>query len=113
MKYERLELEAFQPKQNLCMLQNAVGDVTELAYVNQIGDQDIARGTPPLTYVNYMELLLSACSTYHKRISLPGSRNVQFIRRRHQKKTLIGITVMVETTAMQCTTSIPISQTLW
>jgi hypothetical protein len=42
MKYERLELEDFPPKQKLRMLQNAVGDVTELAYVNQIGDQDIA-----------------------------------------------------------------------
>jgi hypothetical protein len=42
IKYERLELEDFPPKQKLCMLQNAVGDVTELAYVKQIGYQDIA-----------------------------------------------------------------------
>jgi hypothetical protein len=64
MKYERLELEDFPPMQKLRMLQNAVDDVTELAYVKQIGDQDIARGNPPLTYENYMGLLLSACSTY-------------------------------------------------
>jgi hypothetical protein len=38
MEYERLELEDFPPKQKLCMLQNAVGDVTELAYAKQIGD---------------------------------------------------------------------------
>jgi hypothetical protein len=49
MKYERLELEDFPPKQKLRMLQNDVGDVTELAYVKQVGDQDIARGNPPLT----------------------------------------------------------------
>jgi hypothetical protein len=48
------------------MLQNAVGDVTELVHVKQIGDQAIARGNPLLTYENYMELLLSACSTYDK-----------------------------------------------
>jgi hypothetical protein len=42
MRYERLELEDFPPKQKLRMLQNSVGDVTELAYVKQIGDQDIA-----------------------------------------------------------------------
>jgi hypothetical protein len=72
MKYERLEFEDFPPKQKLRMLKNAVGDVTELAYVKQIGDQDIARGNPPLTYKYYMELLLSACSTYDKKVTLPG-----------------------------------------
>jgi hypothetical protein len=74
MKYESLELEDFPHKQKLCMLQNAVDDVTELAYVKQIGDQDIARGNPPLRYENYMELLLSACSTYDKKITLPGKQ---------------------------------------
>jgi hypothetical protein len=63
MKYERLELEDFPPKQKLRMLQNAVGDVTELTYVKQIGDQDIARGNHPLTYENlrscyYLHVLL-------------------------------------------------------
>ena len=74
MKYERLELEPFPPKQKLRMLQNAVGDATELAYVKQIGDQDIARGNPPLRYEDYMELLLSACSTFDKKITLPGKQ---------------------------------------
>jgi hypothetical protein len=74
MKYEKLELEAFPPKQKLRMLQNAVGDATELAYVKQIGDQDIARGHPALAYDGYMELLLSACSTYDKKITLPGKQ---------------------------------------
>ena len=74
MKYEKLELEPFPPKQKLRMLQNAIGDVTELAYVKQIGDQDIARGNPPLTYESYMALLLSACSTYDKKIMLPGKQ---------------------------------------
>jgi len=73
-KYERLEVEDFPPKQKLRMLQNAVGDVTELAYVKQIGDQDIARGRPSLGYEGYMELLLSACSTYDKKTSLPGKQ---------------------------------------
>ncbi|MFA9289401.1 MAG: reverse transcriptase domain-containing protein, partial [Weeksellaceae bacterium] len=47
---------------------------TELAYVKQIGDQDIARGNPPLLYDSYMELLLSACSTFDKKITLPGKQ---------------------------------------
>jgi hypothetical protein len=42
MRHGRLELEAFPPEQKLRMLQNAVGDVTELAYVKPIVDQDIA-----------------------------------------------------------------------
>jgi hypothetical protein len=54
------------------MFQYAVGEVTELAYVKQIGDQDIARGNAPLAYEGYMELLLSACSTCDKKTSLPG-----------------------------------------
>ena len=41
MKYEKLELEPFCDKQKLHMLQkNAVGDVSELSYVKQLGDQD-------------------------------------------------------------------------
>jgi hypothetical protein len=73
VKYEKLELEAFPPKQKLCMLQNAVGDVAEISYIKQIGDQDIARRNTPLSYDRYMELLLSACSTYDK-----GSRSALF-----------------------------------
>jgi hypothetical protein len=74
MKYETLEIEEFPPKQKLRMLQNAVGDVTELSYIKQISDQDVARGNPPLVYDGYMELLLSACSTYDKKITLPGKQ---------------------------------------
>ena len=75
MKYEKLELEPFGDKQKLRMLQNAVGDANELSYVKQLGDQDIARGLPPLTYTSYLELLLSACSTYDKKIGTPGKQN--------------------------------------
>jgi hypothetical protein len=74
MKYEKLELEDFPPKQKLRMLQNAVGDITELAYVKQISDQDVARGNQPLAYEGYMELLLSACSTYDRKIVIPGKQ---------------------------------------
>jgi hypothetical protein len=74
MKYEKLELEDFPPKQKMHLIQNAVGEVTELAYVKQIGDQDVAQGNPPLTYKSYMELLLNACSTYDKKRSLPGKQ---------------------------------------
>jgi hypothetical protein len=74
MRYEKFELERFPPKQKLRMLQNAVGDVMEFAYIKQIGDQDIARGHPPLSYDSYMDLLLSACSTYDKKITLPGKQ---------------------------------------
>ena len=72
VKYERLEVELFPPKHKLRMLQNTVGEVRELAYVKQIGDQDVARGRDPLDYETYIELLLSACSTYDKKIVLPG-----------------------------------------
>jgi hypothetical protein len=56
------------------MLQNAVGEVSESAYIKQIGDQDIGRGNPPLVYETYMELLLSACSTYDRKNVLPGKQ---------------------------------------
>jgi hypothetical protein len=55
-------------------LQNAVGNVTKLSYIKQIGDQDVARGHPVLTYDNYMEQLLLACSTYDKKLSLTGKQ---------------------------------------
>jgi hypothetical protein len=74
IKYEKLELESFGDKQELRMLQNAVGDVAALSYVKQLGDQDIARGLAPLTYGSYLELLLSACLTYDKNIGTPGKQ---------------------------------------
>jgi hypothetical protein len=46
------------------MLQNTVGDVEELACVKLMNDHDIARGHPPLTYKQYVQVLLSTCSTY-------------------------------------------------
>jgi hypothetical protein len=70
IKHEKLELEPFGDKQKLRMLQNAVGYVAALSYVKQLGDH-IARGLPPLTYDSYLELLLSACSTYDKNIGTP------------------------------------------
>jgi hypothetical protein len=63
-KYEELDLEGTPPKQKLLMLQNAVGDVEALAQVKLMNDHDIARGNPPLTYKRYVQVLLSACSTY-------------------------------------------------
>jgi hypothetical protein len=78
IQYEKLELEDFPPKQKLRMLQNAVTDVNELAYVKQIGDQDVARGKPPLDFESYLQLLLSACSAYDRNHAAPSKqrRNV-------------------------------------
>jgi hypothetical protein len=72
MIYDKLELEEFPPKQKLCMLQNAVSKVSELSYAKAIGDQDVAQGRPPLDFDSYMELLLSECSTYDKKLIVPG-----------------------------------------
>jgi hypothetical protein len=36
MKYEKLKLEAFPQKKKIRLLQNAVGEVTELLYIKQI-----------------------------------------------------------------------------
>ena len=55
-KYEQLEVDLFPPKHRLRMLQNTVGEVREIAYVKQIGDQDVARGRDPLDYETYIEL---------------------------------------------------------
>jgi hypothetical protein len=46
MKYKNLELASFPPMEN----SSAVGNVTELSYINQIGDQDAAQGYQPMTY---------------------------------------------------------------
>jgi hypothetical protein len=77
--YEKLELEDIPPKQKLRMLQNTVCDVADLANVKQLSDQIVARGEPPLNFEGYLELLLSACSTYDKSHTNPrqsGQRNV-------------------------------------
>jgi hypothetical protein len=48
------------------MLQNAVDEVSELAYAKDIGDPDTSRGNPPLVNETYTELLMLACSTFGK-----------------------------------------------
>ena len=60
------------------MLQNTVSDVTDLSHVKQLSDQVVARGEPALGFEEYLELLLSACSTYDKNHVTPrsGQRNV-------------------------------------
>jgi hypothetical protein len=47
-------------------LQNKLRDVTDLSHVENLRDQVVARGEPDLGFEEYMELLLSACSTYDK-----------------------------------------------
>ena len=77
--YEKLENEQVPPKQKLRMLQNTVGDVPDLANVKQLNDQVVARGGNNLGFEEYLELLLSACSTYdktHATIRPPGQRKV-------------------------------------
>jgi hypothetical protein len=69
--YKRLDLEAFPPIQKLSMIQNAVGEVTELAPVKQLADLGIANGQA-LTYNTYVDLLLEACSTFDKRRASPA-----------------------------------------
>jgi hypothetical protein len=78
VKYERHKLEAFPPKQKLCMLYNAVGEYSELTYVKQIGDQDIGQGNMVLTYKRYMELLLLVCYTLTRRLYCPVNKMIQW-----------------------------------
>jgi hypothetical protein len=64
-----MELENFPPKQKLRMIQNAVGDVAELAHIKQLADLGVA-----LTYNSYVALLLEACSNFDTRRELPGKQ---------------------------------------
>jgi hypothetical protein len=73
-RYETLEVEDFPPKQKLRMIQNAIGDVTELAHVKQLADLGVAHGNKPLTYDGYLALLLEACATFDTRRELPGKQ---------------------------------------
>jgi hypothetical protein len=54
------------------MIQNSVGEVTELAHVKQLADLGIENGNKALTYDAYADLLLEACSTFDKWRALPG-----------------------------------------
>ena len=56
--YEKLELEAIPPKQKLRMLQNTVGDVSDLANVKQLSDQVVARRGQALVFEGYCFCLL-------------------------------------------------------
>jgi hypothetical protein len=69
--YERLELEAFLRRQKIFMIQNDVCEATVSAHVKQLADLGISNGNKALTYDNYVDLLLEACSTFDKRRALP------------------------------------------
>jgi hypothetical protein len=56
------------------MIQNAIGDVTELAHVKQLADLGVANGKTPLTYDSYLALLFEACATFDMRRELPGKQ---------------------------------------
>jgi hypothetical protein len=78
MRYEALAIEENAPKQKLRLLQYAVSDVPELAYVEQFQYQDMARGNTPADFEDYMKLLMLECSTYDKKIPIEENprRNV-------------------------------------
>jgi hypothetical protein len=57
------------------LLQHAVSDVPELMYIKQDWDQDMAQGNTPGDFDDYMRLLLLACYTYNKNISLEEHQN--------------------------------------
>jgi hypothetical protein len=59
-KYERLELEAFLARQKLCMIQDAVGGVMDLAHVRQLTDLGVVNNIKTLTYDCYVGILLEA-----------------------------------------------------
>jgi hypothetical protein len=48
------------------MLQNTVKNVTDLSHIKQLSNQVVTHGKPALGFEEYLELLLSACSTYDK-----------------------------------------------
>ena len=78
-QYEKLELEDVFPKQKLRTLQNTVDDGADLANVKQLSDQVVARGEASIDFEGYMELLVSACSTYdklHTNARQSGQRNL-------------------------------------
>jgi hypothetical protein len=54
------------------MIQNDVGDVTELETVKKLADLGVANGNCPLTYESYIPLLQEACSTFDMKRELPG-----------------------------------------
>jgi hypothetical protein len=60
------------------MSQNTVGDIADLANVKQLSNQVVARGGANIGFEEYLELLLSACSTFDKTHAAPrsGRRNV-------------------------------------
>jgi hypothetical protein len=55
------------------MLQNTISDFTDLSHVKQLSDQIVAHGEPALGFEEYLEVLLSACSTYDKNNVTPRS----------------------------------------
>jgi hypothetical protein len=73
-RYETLEVEDFPPKQKLHMIQNAIGDMTELVHVKQLADLGVATGDKALTYDSYSALLLEASATFYTRRELPGKQ---------------------------------------
>jgi hypothetical protein len=103
MKFGKLKLEEFPPKQKLRMFQNNVGEVSELAYVKPIGDQDIASDNPPLVYKTYSCCLHVPHMT--RTLFYPVNRNALYMHR-NLIRILTALTI-------RHTVLIPMLRTLW
>ena len=61
------------------MLQNTIAGVSELHQVKTQSDHDWAHGSTTLTYEKYLNLLLSAASTYDSKRGLTKGRYTRMI----------------------------------
>jgi hypothetical protein len=71
--------KSFLHKQNFGGWKTLSVYIPELAYIKQLGNQDVANRKPPLAYETYMELLLSECSSYDKKLAAPANPKQFFI----------------------------------
>ena len=75
-KYEGLidKTDHFTANVKMIMLQNAVSHIPRLHSVKTQAAHDIAHGKPPLSYINYKTLLLSAATVEDEKLSFASTR---------------------------------------
>ena len=75
-KYEDMidKADHFTDNVKMIMLQNAVSGVSALHQVKTQSAHDVAHGKPPLDYINYRTLLLSAATVQDEKLSFSRTR---------------------------------------
>jgi hypothetical protein len=92
--WKKLKLVSYPTEQRLWIVESSLGDVNESSHAKTLGEHCVGHGIPALDFNNYIELLISACTTYHKNcVYMKERRNIS--ERLSAMKTTLFLMILI------------------